>query len=203
MVLNEPPSGLNISLQILKDVNKCMICQKNKNNKGNGKLTSTEKGRGSITNCSSCLKNYLLEGIVWTKENYRVNTCYPRCVRSSERFEKKIEITQIEDLNDELGPSTSFTENRPKWRRVSDSNFTLPSEKLCIIWNLIKSKGDTQILRISEARRASLFLSAITLTRMKSLIGAYCLEVLKMLLQLILCIIRTVCQIIWEMLNVK
>ena len=137
------------------------------------------------------------------KKNYRVNTCYPCCVRSSERFEKKIEITQIEDLNDELGPSTSFTENRPKWRRVSDANFTLPSEKLCIIWNLIKSKGDTQILRISEARRASLFLSAITLTRMKSLIGVYCLEVLKMLLQLILCIIRTVCQIIWEMLNVK
>ena len=49
MALNEPPSGLNISLQILKDVNKCIICQKNKNNKGNGKLTSTEKGRGSIT----------------------------------------------------------------------------------------------------------------------------------------------------------
>ena len=30
MALNKPPSGLNISLQILKDVNKCIICQKKK-----------------------------------------------------------------------------------------------------------------------------------------------------------------------------
>ena len=137
------------------------------------------------------------------KKNFRVNTCYPCCVRSSERFEKKIEITQIEDLNDELGPSTNFTENRHKGRRLSDVNFTLPSEKPCIICNQMKSKGDTQILRISEARRASIFLSAISLSRMKSLLGVYCLEVLKMLLQPILCIIRTLCQIIWEMLNVK
>ena len=29
MALNEPPSGLNISLQILKGINyKCVICQK-------------------------------------------------------------------------------------------------------------------------------------------------------------------------------
>ena len=45
MALSEPPSGLNISFQILKDVNKCIICQKNKDNKGNTKLTSTEKER--------------------------------------------------------------------------------------------------------------------------------------------------------------
>ena len=29
MALNVPPGGLNISLQTLKDVNKCIICQKN------------------------------------------------------------------------------------------------------------------------------------------------------------------------------
>ena len=34
MALNELPSRLNISLQFLKDVNKCIICQKNKDNKG-------------------------------------------------------------------------------------------------------------------------------------------------------------------------
>ena len=48
MALNEPPSGLKISSQILKDVNKYIICQKNKDNKGNAKLTSTEKGKESI-----------------------------------------------------------------------------------------------------------------------------------------------------------
>ena len=55
---------------------------------------------------------------------YYVNTCYPRYVRLRERFKKKTEIAQIEDLNEEPGPSTSFTENRPKRRRVSDVYFT-------------------------------------------------------------------------------
>ena len=90
-----------------------------------------------------------------------MNTCYPRYIRSREQFEKKTEIAQIEDLNDEPGLSTSFTENRPKWRRVSDVNFTLPLEKTCIIYSQMKSRGDTKILKIREARRASLFLSAI------------------------------------------
>ena len=127
MALNEPQSGLNISLQILKDVNKCIICQKKKDNKGNTKLTSTEKGRESIINCSGCLKGDLLEGIPnrnYDEIKYHVNTCYPRFVRSRERFEKKTEIAQIEDLNDEPKPSTIFTENRPKRRRVSNVNFT-------------------------------------------------------------------------------
>ena len=147
-------------MQIHKDVNKCIICQKNKD-KGNADLASTEKGR---ENCSSCLKDDLLEGIPnrnYDEIKYHVNTCYPRYVRSSKRFEKKTEIAQIEDLIDELGPSTSFTQNKPTRRRVSDVNFTLPSEKPCIICNHMKSRGDTKILRISEARRASLFLSAI------------------------------------------
>ena len=164
MALNELPSGLNILLQILKDVKKCIICQKNKDNKGNAKLKSTEKERESIINCSSYLKNDLLEGIPnrnYDEIKYHVSTCYTRYVRSRERFERKTEIAQIEDLNDEPGPSTTFTENKPKRRRVSDVNFTLPLEKPCIICNQMKSRGDTKILRISEARRASLFLPAI------------------------------------------
>ena len=90
-----------------------------------------------------------------------MNICYPCYVRSSERFEKKTEIAQIEDLIDELGPATSFTQNRPIRRSVSDVSFTLPSEKPFIICNQMKYRGDTKILRISEVRRASLFLSAI------------------------------------------
>ena len=70
-------------------------------------------------------------------------------------------MAQIEDLTDELRPLIIFTENRPKRRKVLDVNFTLPSEKPCIICNQLKSRGDTKILRISEPRRASLFLSGI------------------------------------------
>ena len=64
--------------------------------------------------CSSCLKDDLLEGIPnrdYDKINYHVNTCYPRYVKSRERFEKKTVIAQRENLNDERGPSISFTEN--------------------------------------------------------------------------------------------
>ena len=73
------------------------------------------------------MKDELLEGIVnrnYDEIKYHVNTCYPRYVRSRERFEQKTEIAQVEDLNDELGPSTIFTENRPKPRTMSDVNFT-------------------------------------------------------------------------------
>ena len=64
MALHEHPNGLNILLQILKDINKCITCQKNEDNhKGNAKLTSSENGRERIINCSSCLKDNLLEGI--------------------------------------------------------------------------------------------------------------------------------------------
>ena len=72
------------------------------------------------------MKDHLLEGIPnrnYDQIKYHVNTRYPRYVRSRERFERKTEISQIEDLNDETGPSTSFTENRPKRRRVSDVYF--------------------------------------------------------------------------------
>ena len=167
---------------ILKEVNKCVICQKNKDNKGNAKLTSTEKGKEGVINCSCYLKDDLLEGIPnrnYEELKYHVNTCYPRYVRSRERFEKKTGIAQIEDLNDEPGPSTSLTENRPKRRKVSDVNFTLPSEKPCIICSQMKSRGDTKILRISEARRAGLFPSAIKFNKDEAFTRVYCLEVLE------------------------
>ena len=50
------------------------------------------------------MKDDLLEGIPnrnYDEIKYHVNTCYPRYVRSRERFVKKTEIAHIEDLNDE------------------------------------------------------------------------------------------------------
>ena len=99
------------------------------------------------------MKDDLLEGIPnrsYDKIKYHVNTCYPRYVRSRERFEKKTGLAQIEDLNYEPGPSTSFTENIPKRKRVSDVNLTLSSEKTCIICNQMKSRGDTRYQNIGD-----------------------------------------------------
>ena len=104
------------------------------------------------------MKDDLLEGIPnrdYDEIKYHVNTCYTRYVRSRERFEKKTEVAQGP------GPSTSFTKNRPKRRWMWDVNFTLPSEKPCIICDQMKFRRDTKILRTSEGRGASLFLSAI------------------------------------------
>ena len=165
----------------------------------NAKLASTEKGRESIINCASCLKDDLLEGILnrkYIEINYHVNTCNPSYIRSRERFEKKTQIAQIEDLNDEPGPSTSFTENAPKRRKMWDINFILPSEKSCIICNKVKFRGDTKILRISEARRASLFLSAIKSNNGEVFTRCILLGSPGDILRSMLCIIRTVYQII-------
>ena len=59
----ETPNRLQISLKSCKDISKCIICQKLKDNKGNQKLTSIEKGRGVIVECRKLLNDDLLEGI--------------------------------------------------------------------------------------------------------------------------------------------
>ena len=55
MASSETPNRLQISLESCKDISKCIICQKLKDNKGNQKPRSTEKGRGVIAECAeSC-----------------------------------------------------------------------------------------------------------------------------------------------------
>ena len=56
------------SIQLTKarniDLNKCIICQKIKDNKGDGRLTSTEKGRQLIISTSAdILKDDLISDV--------------------------------------------------------------------------------------------------------------------------------------------
>ena len=79
-------------MESCKDISKCIIFQKLKDNKGNQKLKSSKKGRGVIAECSKLLNDELLEGIPdsqYQNIKYHVNTCYPRYVRSKEGLEKK------------------------------------------------------------------------------------------------------------------
>lgn len=159
MASNETPNRLQISLKKCKDISKCIICQKLKDNKGNEKLTSTEKGRSVIIECSKILNDELLEGITdnqYENIKYHVNTCYQRYLRSKERSEKKIKTLPI-------GNETSKSESRVKRIKLmgAEHNSIPPEDKPCIICNQMKSKGDTKRLRICEATRANLFLSAI------------------------------------------
>ena len=80
-----------------KSLEKCVICQKIKDNKGDTKLTSTVKGRNVILECSAILKDNLLDGIDEENIKYHVNTCYARYV-SSKRIKSNI-YPVLKDLN--------------------------------------------------------------------------------------------------------
>ena len=107
-----------------KSLEKCVICQKIKDNKGDTKLTSTVKGRNVILECSAILKDNLLDGIE-NEENikYHVNTCYARYVSSKRRAEKRTSVLQecnsvSENAGEPSEPLPSTT--RPKRRKSKD-----------------------------------------------------------------------------------
>ena len=60
---------MDSSLQIVvetktkKCIDKCIICHEPKDNKGNKKLTSTGNGRFTIIECSTFLRDNLLDGV--------------------------------------------------------------------------------------------------------------------------------------------
>ena len=116
----ETPNRLQISLKSCKDISKCIICQKLKDNKGNQKLTSTEKRRGVIVECSKLLNDELLERIPDSQcENiqYHVNTCYPHYVRSKEQLEKKTGIVPKTPQFSDEPPRCSSTSSEGRFER--------------------------------------------------------------------------------------
>lgn len=63
------------------DFDKCVLCQKIKDNKGDKKLTSTENGRDLLFESSKILEDNLLSEIQEDEKDevkYHVNTCYSR-----------------------------------------------------------------------------------------------------------------------------
>lgn len=161
MAKNDVQQSLQISFERSQDLSKCIICQKAKDNKGSDKLTSTEKGRRIVIDCSVLLKDDILEGIQeneYEQIKYHVNTCYSRYKRLKERTEIKVDIVE-EETAESTSSLDNQNENRPKRRKLSMC--TPPAEKPCIVCNHIKSKGDNRRFRICEVTRAHLFLSAI------------------------------------------
>ena len=74
MASSETPSRLQISLESCKDISKCIICQKLKENKGDQKFTGTEKGRGIIVECSELLNDELLEYLVANMRTFNITS---------------------------------------------------------------------------------------------------------------------------------
>lgn len=88
----------------LQNLNKC-ICQKVKDNKGDKRLTSTEKGRQGIISTSTEILNGHLFSDVKSKElcllKYHVNTCYSRYIRQGGRAESRMhkKVKKVETFN--------------------------------------------------------------------------------------------------------
>ena len=166
------------SLQIVvetktkKSIEKCIVCQKVKDNKGSTKLTSTSNGRTSLIECSNFYQDNLLEGVEeLDKIKYHVKTCFTNYVKKKRRAEKK------RDHDDSDGEPAEPTENEPstseqtkqevssskrlKLDSTSTGYSTNVKDSRCIVCNQIKSRGITKRFRICEAKRARLFLSAI------------------------------------------
>ena len=99
--------------------------------------------------------------------------------------------------------SSKSSEGRFKRRKLmGNENTSIASEeKPCIICNQIKSRGDTKRLRICEATRANLFLSAIKFNKDIAYTCCALTEKPGMYIQLMWSITRTAYQIIWENLN--
>ena len=141
------------------DLQKCIICQKVKDNKGNNKLTSTIKGRENII-CSSRILNDRLTNDLTSDElleiKYHVNTCYTRYIRMKERAENRApEIVSEETQYDN---EIEDCEVRAKRRKTVENK---EQKNLCIICDQVKCKGDKKLMRICETKRAKLFIRAV------------------------------------------
>ena len=165
------------SLQIVVEtktkicIDKCIICQKPKDNKRNKELTSTANGRTTIIEYSTFLQDNLLEGVEELDQiKYHINTCYSRYVRQKKRTEDKdvdegesadpTEDEPITSRNEQSTPETRSSK-RLKLDLTNTASTSAVKESPCIVCNKMKSKGDAKRMRICEAKRARLFLSAI------------------------------------------
>ena len=106
------------SIQLTKgrniDLNKCILCQKIKDSKGDRRLTSTENGRQLIISTSTdILKDDLISDVKGEElclVKYDVNTCYSRCIRQRDRTESKA----LEKNCENAGPSEASNQEEFK-----------------------------------------------------------------------------------------
>ena len=162
--MNSPNSVVIVQQKNPLDLKKCVICKNVRDSKGEKKLTSTEKGRKTLIECSNVLKDDLFKYLKLEELSdikYHVNTCYPRYVRQKEQEEKRKNAqndcqSTSQDIPD-LTLENQIPEQRAKRRKMHKST---DCENKCIICDQRSYKGDEKKLRISVMKRAKQFLSA-------------------------------------------
>ena len=127
------------------------------------RLTSTESGRNKLFQCSDIINDSLFKGVVseedQTSFKYHVNTCYQRYVRNAERTIDGKKNLEGENETDSKVIETTETSYRNSKRRKSDVTTNL-TKQLCIVCDQPKSKGDSNLFRISSFKRAKQLLLA-------------------------------------------
>ena len=157
---------IDVETKTKKCIDKCIRCQKPKDNKGNKKLTSTANGRSTIIECSTFLRDNLLDGVEELDQiKYHVNTCYSRYVRQKKRTEDKdVDEGEPDNPTNDQHVSSRNEQSTPETRSSKKLKFYLSNtastsasavkESPCIVCNQMKSKGIVKRFRICEARRA-------------------------------------------------
>ena len=123
-------------------------------------LTSTENGRSNIRTASDALKDDLLVDLDDEDIDsicYHLKACYKPYILRSKRAESTQETDSIDENAAELDETKFKTPGRSKRRKTDEL------KNPCIICNQITFKGDSNLHRICEEKRAKLFLCAIRL----------------------------------------
>lgn len=153
-----------VETQTKKDIEKCIVCQKGKDNKGSTKLTSTPSGRTSLIECSNFYQDNLLEGVEeLDKIKYHLKPCFANYVKRKKRAEKKRdnENNGRESTPDNEASTSEKTQQEVRSSKRSKLDSTNLNDSHCIVCNQAKCRGVTKKFRMCEAKRARLFLSAI------------------------------------------
>ena len=123
------------------------------------KFASTENRRSKIQAASSILQDDLLsdvDGKDIVLIEYHMRACYKRYILQSERALSVQEDDAINDYDDQSKEELK-TPGRNKHLKAEGD------KKTCVICSQLKFKGDENLYRLCEEKRAKMFLSAIKL----------------------------------------
>ena len=138
------------------NLEKCIICQQEKRSE---KLTGTVNGRSKIQAASGILQDDLLsdvdgKDIVLIK--YHMKACCKRYILQSERAPSVQEYDAINDYDDKSKEELKTPGRNKRLKAEGD-------KKPCVICSQPKFKGDENLYRLCEEKRAKMFLCAIKL----------------------------------------
>ena len=142
------------------DLSKCIICRQSKK-KGENALSSSAKGVQKVIETSTKLNDGLLDGLTAEQKQkiqYHGKSCYCTYVLKGSRSTEKVPDDQEDSTQDISCLEVDVSEPRT----LRSASLSSPEgRKVCIICNQAKNKGEIELSRICENKRAATFLAAL------------------------------------------